>query len=41
MIDLIESFNKNFSYFVLVVGLIAGIITAVQIITYVFGGQNG
>jgi hypothetical protein len=41
MIDLIESFNKNFSYFVLIVGLITGIITAVQIIIYVFGGQNG
>jgi len=41
MINLIESFNKNFSYFILVLSLIAGSITIVRIIMYIFGGQNG
>ena len=38
MSDLIESFNNHFSYLILVVGLIAGIVTISRIIMYIFGG---
>jgi len=37
-LDLIESFNKNFGYFILIVGLISGVITVTRIILYIFGG---
>jgi hypothetical protein len=41
MINLIESFNRNFGFIILVVGSITGIVTIVRIILYVFGGENG
>ena len=38
MLNLIETFNNNFSYLILIVGLITGIITISRVILYIFGG---
>ena len=38
MLNIIETFNKNFSYLILIVGLITGIITISRVILYIFGG---
>jgi len=38
MINLIESFNRNFGYFILIAGLITGVITITRIVLYVLGG---